>query len=264
MTDKTNPIIEKIKKLLRLAQDKGATEAEAATAMSMVQEILAQHNLSMSEIDMTDKAADPVAGHRGRTTGKNNKWELDIFAGAAKLNFSFYYTINISDRYDKRITKMQHVVVGKPVNVLASELLADYLLDTVTKMAKEYSVTGHCCAAALMAGTSNAMAVHRFKQGMARRLRIRMLELVDARSKAATKTSDGRNLPALADAYEASANEIKLFIEQQDLGLKDKTNHLRGVSGAYYAGKAAADQINLDKQIGGTTAVPSGFRIGSK
>jgi hypothetical protein len=262
MSDK-NEIIEKIKKIMRLAQNAGATEGEAAAAMSKVQEILAQHNLDMSQIDMTDKDAEPIAGHRGRVTNKNNKWEIDIFAGAAKLNFCSYYTINIGD-YNGRIVKLQHVVVGKPVNVMATELLVEYLLSTVNKMAKEYSVTGHCILAAQLAKTSIAMAVHRFKQGMARQLRHRCIALVAQRSAAPTKTSDGRNLPALADAYEASQKEIQAFIQQNVEGLVHKTHNLRGVSAAFGAGKEAANTVNLDKQIGGTTSVPSGFRIGSK
>lgn len=45
-------IIERIRKCLSLGdRSKGATEAEAQTAISMAQKLMAQHNLSMSDVD---------------------------------------------------------------------------------------------------------------------------------------------------------------------------------------------------------------------
>lgn len=264
MSDKNNKLIERIKKLLKLANDAGATEAEAATAMSKVSEILAEHNLTMAQVDATvSKDDERVQGHKGRHTHRNNKWEIHLFSGAASLNFCDYYTNHLLDVTGK-LQRLQHVTIGKPVNVLAAELLAEYLVETVNRMAKAYSVTGACCAAALAAKTSNAMAAHRYKQGMAIRLRQRMAELKILRSKTATKTSDGRNLPALQDAYDAAQQQIQLWHQQANLGLEMKSHKLKGHSRALSQGMKDADTVNLDTQLGGATSVPSGFRIGSK
>jgi hypothetical protein len=257
-------IIDRIKKLLALGNNAGATEAEAATAMAKVSEILAEHNLTMSQVDAASiKDDEQVQGHKGRSTNRNNKWEVHVFAGAAELNFCFYYTNN---QYNAagNLDRLQHVVVGKPVNVIAAELLADYLVATINKMAKAYSVTGECCAAALMAGTSAAMATHRYKQGMSIKLRRRMDELKVLRSATQTKTSDGRNLPALQDAYDASKQQIDLWMAKADLNLRTTQQKLKGKSAALHHGLRDGEKVNLDQQIGGSSAVPSGFRIGSK
>lgn len=260
-----NPLIERIKKLLRLAKDKGATEAEAQTAMEKVQEILAEHNLSMAQVEEhTSETDDRVQGHKGKTTGKNNKWESHIFFAASDLNFCFYYTNVLRSVSTGSVEKLQHVVIGKPVNVLAAELLAEYLVETVNRMSTEYGKTAECFAAAALAGTSEAMAKHRFKQGMAYRLRARMEDLKKLRSQQQTKTTDGRNLPALSDAYSASQRQIQEWLNKADLGLKSKGANLRNVGRGFKAGMQKADEVGLDHQIEGTSAVPEGFRIGNR
>jgi hypothetical protein len=45
-----NPILEKVKKLLALANDKGATEGERDNALRMAHGMLAKHNLDMSDL----------------------------------------------------------------------------------------------------------------------------------------------------------------------------------------------------------------------
>lgn len=53
MNDKTAPIIEKIKKLLALANS--SNEHEAALAAGHAQRLLSEHNLAMADIDATNK-----------------------------------------------------------------------------------------------------------------------------------------------------------------------------------------------------------------
>lgn len=261
-------LIDRIKKLLALANDAGATEAEAATAMAKVSEILAEHNLTMAQVDATvSKDDERVQGHKGRHTHRNNKWEIHLFAGAAFLNFCSYYTNHLLDDNDK-LQRLQHVTIGKPVNVLASELLAEYLVATVNRMAKVYSTSPECIAAAMLANTSAAMATHRYKQGMAVKLRLRMKALQEERSKQATKTSDGRNLPALQDAYDAANQQIALWFEaaaiQEGLELRNVKHKLKGRSAALHHGMRDGEKVNLEQQLDGPQSVPSGLRIGSK
>lgn len=50
-TMKKESIISRIKKLLNLTEDRGATTAEAATAAAKVQALLFEHNLDMSQCE---------------------------------------------------------------------------------------------------------------------------------------------------------------------------------------------------------------------
>lgn len=259
---KKDKVLDRIRKLLKLAQDSGATESEAAAAMGKVQEILAAHNLDMSEVNLDTEEDEQIQGHRGRETGKNNTWETHIFAGAADLNFCSYYTSRVF--HGNTIKKLVHITVGKSINVTASELLAEYLVSTVNRMAKDFSKTEEAKFAALIADTSVAMAAHRYRQGMAIKLRRRMIDLKEQRSKSATTTSTGTRLPALQDAYEASKRQIDLWFEQMDLGLKSVKGKMSNTGPALNMGYNDGDKVNLDQQIEGASAVPAGYMIGGK
>ena len=60
-------IVERIRKLLRLAEDAGATEAQAASALERANALLIRHNLTMDAVAVSlgDKPA--VTEDRART-----------------------------------------------------------------------------------------------------------------------------------------------------------------------------------------------------
>ena len=44
-------VLEKVKKLLALANDRGATEGESQTALLMAQKIMAENNLTIKDVE---------------------------------------------------------------------------------------------------------------------------------------------------------------------------------------------------------------------
>jgi len=100
MTD----IVEKIRKLLRLARDKGATEHEANTAMEMAQRLMLEHNIK----DVTEKRhVDAVLGEWMQCE-RGEGWEITVASAVAKL-FNCRNAINR--------TRGSHQFVGKPENI---------------------------------------------------------------------------------------------------------------------------------------------------
>src|SRR5688572_7614826 len=90
--DKTNKIIEKIEKMLRLANNAG-TEAEAATAAQMAQAMLAEHNLSMADVDITrGQGARPDVARIKEQTKKVAlyQWQRTLWAAIAQVNYCWY------------------------------------------------------------------------------------------------------------------------------------------------------------------------------
>lgn len=239
-------LIERIQKLLRLAQNAGATEAEAQSAMGKVHELLAEHNLTMSVIENHgSKEKDEVLGKQVRRTNKNGKWECFIYRGAAELNFCNYVQGRVVGTSD-----IQHMIIGTEVNVLAAEMLGDYLRDTVNRMARNLDTNDPTVAAAMiMDRVSDAMFRHKFKQGAAIRLDNRCLELKKQRSQTTTKTSDGRNLPALLSTYQLAEKQNEDFIKNEVGKIRQAKQRVRGSIGLGM-GKKAADSINLDPQVG--------------
>lgn len=51
----TEQIIEKVAKLLKLSKDKGATDAEAMSALAMAQKLMAKHNIEASDLEVIEE-----------------------------------------------------------------------------------------------------------------------------------------------------------------------------------------------------------------
>lgn len=49
-----NPILERLKKLLRVGEERGATPEEAATALAMAQKLALKHRININEVDAAD------------------------------------------------------------------------------------------------------------------------------------------------------------------------------------------------------------------
>lgn len=133
--------LELIARLHALATNKGATEAEAATALSKMQALLFKHNLTMSDISMdpserkssiTDEessAHDIIATwFGGRVRPAERAW-LSLLAGSvARYNFC-------STMITKKFT---HVwFVGTPENIAAVRAIWMYAAEQVMDLADE-------------------------------------------------------------------------------------------------------------------------------
>lgn len=132
--------IEKVKKLMALAAG-NANEHEAA-ATERANFILAQMNLSMEELKASS-GQDTGARKKDRLVGGFYQHERDMWKAIAELNFCFYTTVKVT--YDDDTAKKErrkyahhHQLIGRTVNILASQLMADYLLQTLERLTREY------------------------------------------------------------------------------------------------------------------------------
>lgn len=125
-------ILAKIEKALRLAEN-NPSEAEAATAMRMAQQMADAYNID-------------IEGLRARGDGKAAKREDDLFPGGlypyqrnlyeaiAKLNHCLYWAKKGLRRGDK----YRHRLVGSKVNVMLTKQMGQYLQQTVERLARDY------------------------------------------------------------------------------------------------------------------------------
>lgn len=139
-TEAQQKAIAKVQKLMALAAG-NANEHEAALATERAQAILADLNLSMDDLS----AADAQKGGRSeeRLVGGFYQHERDMWKAIAELNFCFYWTVKV--HYDEETAKRErrkyahhHRLIGRTVNILASKIMADYLLQTVERLTREY------------------------------------------------------------------------------------------------------------------------------
>lgn len=141
LTPEARKAIEQVEKLLRLA-GKNQNENEAAAATAKAQEILLKFNLDMSVVEQNSGAS---SGKREDTKfeGGLYHYQRDVWGAVAELNFCMYWNQYNWDK-DKRSRRgrvggymFQHRVVGRSVNVVVTKNMADYILGTIERMARE-------------------------------------------------------------------------------------------------------------------------------
>lgn len=234
MSDVSPKLIQKIQKLLRLANHAATNENEAAMAMAAAHGLLAEYNLTMASVEEKDQTK---TGH-GYTEAVNKndaQWVGVVWNGAAKLNFC-------QAIHENRNGAHNYMIVGTELNCLATKLMGEYLLEVVKRLAKE--------AFFVDADVSAAMQRHKFKQGCARRLYTRLMDLKKLRSEKPSTTVEGRNLPALMDSYTKAAQDIAAHLTSIDMELVTRKSSVK-MTQAFMAGQAAAKTVGLEPQVAG-------------
>ncbi len=143
--------IEQVEKLLKLA-GKNTNQNEAAAATAKAMEILTKYNLDMSVVeqnsgDKSQKRSDE------QFAGGLYQFQRDLWKAVAELNFCLYwnqyqYDPNKKSRSRRAVRlraygiekggyRFQHRVVGRTVNVIATRVMADYLLGAIERLTRE-------------------------------------------------------------------------------------------------------------------------------
>ena len=243
--DDIEKVIEKVRKLLALAQS--PNEHEAAAAMDKAQELLAIHNLDMTQVE-SEEAESSVTQDYVRTESVGWAWQRHLRGAVAMMYFCRYYfkfeKVPTSRRSCGYIRYDLHFYVGEKHNIEVAKLMSDYLVDAVIRLAKEGARDVH--------RTEKSRYIHSFHLACSTRLYARINERVRQARAGAVKTSDGRNLPALASMYDAQRAVAEAWLKDHGLELHDhnrqqSTSSERG----HLDGREAGDSISLDQQIGG-------------
>lgn len=188
-------ILSRIQKLLALANDKGATEAEAALALEKAYAILAEHNLTMDAVQGKGGHVGEKRKEQQTSTNWSEKYYTEVWYTVCQLNACFFSYWRPDSR--KRETKMY--VFGRESNVVLTTTMADYLCQTMRRLSRE---------AAKKAGRSDFAFINTYLYGMAERLTTRIWELKHQAERGQAKGSEtGTNLPALANFYESEYAE---------------------------------------------------------
>ena len=141
MSEVLDSILQQIQKLLQLAS-KNTNEHEAGAAMAKAQELLERHNLTYEAVT----SANVGAGAREKTAveGGYYDYERELWEDVASLNFCLYWHSwkwnldgikNAKGHVSKRL--YFHNLVGRKVNIAATQAMASYLLQASARMTHE-------------------------------------------------------------------------------------------------------------------------------
>ncbi len=222
-----NPIIDKIRKLLALANGDGAAEQERESALRMAHALLAKHNLSMSDTEQKQEG-------RNESTLDYcfHAWARGVAMDIAKLYFCEYFVCHHSKH---------HYFVGLESNVITSQEMFKFVAGSIMKEARK----------ATKAAQESGNFERSFCKGAAMAVRGRCDEIRKSAQEPSedTTVSTGTGL-VLASLYKRE-HDANIALIAKTHKLKTTASRQHGArADAHRAGVAFGKTIPLNRQIG--------------
>lgn len=232
-----NKILEKIRKTLSLANDKGATEQERETAMRMAHGLLAKHNLSMAQVEKAGKATE-AQRTLGKTVFYGRPWAQTVSWAVAKLCFCEYVVTTASSA--KNTT---HWFIGRESNSVTAGELAQFLVTSILKESK---------SRARRNGGGNAFA-RSFATGAAAMITKRVNEMMAASAQQTAENATPGTSLVLASVY-ATEKDANIAYRNSLVKVREgKARRSPGVDyGAFNQGSDYGRGLQLGRQITGS------------
>ena len=249
-----NKILRRVRKMLKLAQDAGATEQERDTAMRHVQATLAKYNITMQQAEAAGEEASEKRGSQ-REAFLGKPWAIRISGAIARMCFCHYHYHTLGGNAGPT-QKAMHVFVGLESNVATAREMSRFVVEAVNTEANRYrrSIGG---------GYADYRA---FAQGAAEKIRLRCFKIEDdaKRNGVARHEDDDDKMRAasgvgtslvLASLYKTEEQANKQWLEDQKItlgkGRSQTVDHSRGY--AHRAGAEYGDKVSLHRQVTGSS-----------
>lgn len=226
MDSTTESIIKRIKKLLTLANNSGATEAEAKNAMAMAQRLMTKYNISMANVG-NDKPSERNIRHEQYFTRKGslNPADKEI---AVILNRFYKVKILFSGGCSL-------VMVGTPEDIEIAKYVHGYLRAVFFKCWNEYKETA--------AFPNKADYYFGLQTGICEK----MHEAENSAKSEETQEACKKYELVLVKNKEAIANYI--YDTFGKLGRSRRRSASRMDANSFYAGKAKGSTISINQAI---------------
>lgn len=245
-TDEQARVLERVRKLLALAENAAASEGERDNALRMAYNTLAKHNLDIADARTADVSMDPRGEHHMDLVGY--PYVRSICSIIAGLFFCDYY---YTQRHGKQV---RHSFVGRTSNAVTAAELSQHVINSVFKeMRQRYGSTSTAETRAFAIGVVNKLRrrVHDIKAAQVEEQRA-------AEAPAATAGSASRAL-MLVDLYASEALANAAYIEQLYGKLrvtKGSAPVTREHADSYAAGQALGSRIGLSPSIAANKKAP--------
>jgi hypothetical protein len=243
MSDDMSKVLDRVRKMLRLANDAAATEGERDNALRMAHATLAKHNLSLSMAEARGATPEEERGE-GRMEGKNYPWMRTAAAAIAKLFFCEY--LYVARRNGATVV---HCFVGRASNTVTAQEMAQYIISSIDREARKYSRESY----------TGGTGWRSFCKGAAHQVYTRCAAI----RAEAERPPEGPTTPSatgtaivLASVYaaESAANRALIEATYGDK-LKKSTDRQRNTSwGGFAAGTAYGKTVSLNTQLGSNGA----------
>lgn len=228
-------IIGRVKKMLALANDSGASEGERDNALRMAYNLIAKYNLSMSSIEShgEESRVDESGSFRGQP------WVVSVVNSVAQLFFCKYYFVK------KKGMNYDHHFVGKDSNAVTARYMAEFVVTSIIAQGRKES---------RKVGEASAWR-RSFFMGAADRIQSRIREMKDeaSASNKADVASGGTSL-VLSSVYDSEKEANEAWLESQGVRLRSRkiTTKAAAHRDGYASGDSFGKTIQLNRQVGST------------
>ncbi len=228
-------IINRVQKMLAIANDLAATEQERDTALSMAYKVLAHHNLSMADLPKDAAEIEPRGAYE--TQNFSFPFAKDICSTIAQLFFCEVI-------YQRKInaSQMQYSFVGREGNAATAMVMADYIIKSIMKEGRK------------LYKQNTSPGCRSFCVGAAHKLAQRVRKMKADEMAAQAQESTGREL-ALVSLYaqENADNDAFISANMNVRIIKPRASTIADAT-AYNSGKSFGATINLALQVGGSNS----------
>jgi hypothetical protein len=228
--------LERIRRLMNIDTARGATEAEAQTAMAHAQRLMDQHNIACAELTASgaeDPAFETGEIWSGQSFDSHYRMVMPILEAAYSVKAFFWKQTTPGPSGRRRLVSVSIKVFGDKANVDAAKWTLSYLAPTFRGLWDRYRArTG--------ARTPEMVSYYMgIQHGLLERLKVTRAET------AATLPGNGRALALVASKLEHSWADVA-----RERGLKTISQKYH-TGNAYAAGKRDSDSISLRRSVNG-------------
>jgi hypothetical protein len=130
MNPETQKIIERVRKMLNLANDAGAAEGERDNAMRMAHNLMLKFNIDASQLEATGRAQKEARIEKGLEF-YGRPWARNVAYNVARLFFCSYLT-----RSKYRSKEAVHLFIGRESNAITASEIARFAVESIMREGK--------------------------------------------------------------------------------------------------------------------------------
>lgn len=230
-------VLNRIRKMMKLANDAGATEGERDNAMRMIHATLAKHNLEMSDVEASDPAQQEKR-ERMRSLFLGKPWACQIANAIAHLYFCRYFREHIGGNAGPT-QKCGHHFVGRHSNVVTAQEMAQWVVESVNREAQRFQRM-------MRTGYGEYRA---FAQGAADRIMERCHQIrAESEKQQANNNCTGL---IVANLYRTELIANEQFLKDEGVRLKAGRSQSEAEGAlARAAGRSYGNSVSLNRQVG--------------
>ena len=224
-------LIEKMKKLLAMSQDK-SSEHEAMIAAKQLHALLSKHNISMSELeDKEEEVGQQFDVHSCRP------WKRYVAHWVSALYFCSFYYMKIGRG------KSQYVFVGKEHNRLFASHIFTMIVTTIERESRTESKK--------LYGREVSSFVNSFWSGAASRIVNRCDELIKAAKAGELEDEEGNTLPIMLNVYDSNSLLNSEWLESQNFNIREKKSKSLEATNSegLRKGREAGNRVQLSRSL---------------